>query len=526
MNETIGVKGGQRDYKRTLIISKNKAKRLAEYQKELDKYELERLEKRVKQLQRATFIKVVPIAITGTILKTFTTSQKKESDSIEQSELIENQEKNIINPNNISIIDKNNIRIVNDKTINLKKSSPIYKNIVFYPTIKQVKKQSVDIKEIKQDEIILPTTYIKQTVGVNENIIEDRTILDLSQLKSLKNRKIIEEYEKVLKTTRYELRKLMFDYNVLANESESIYTKKEAEELLDKLSYMIKKIEQLKNKIKVENLDKYDDNYIYTLIEEYLLEFKDKKVVSELKDSNLYILISDKIEELDKKKKDLNKKVESRKEYLEAKEIDFEKLKEKYYDYDKFNNMLIRFQYDQDRLLLDLKYKMDKAVSVEQKVEKQVQTLTEQSLKLLKIMREQMFLPGVRGTKRTMTMAGIFMYFMNSVLNEPKIKKKYKIVNVADYSYEIEKSLDEIDNINSMLNKTTKQVDKMIKKFKEDYNEFIGVIPECNKLLSNLESVKEQLSEREYEIAKIKSEQSKNLIKNQHQLKKAGKYEM
>ena len=77
-----------------------------------------------------------------------------------------------------------------------------------------------------------------------------------------------------------------------------------------------------------------------------------------------------------------------------------------------------------------------------------------------------------------------------------------------------------------MLNKTKKQVDKMIKKFKEDYSEFMGVIPECDKLLSNLESVKEQLSEREYEIAKIKSEQTKNLAKNEAQVKKIGKYEM
>lgn len=521
MNETIGVKGGKRDQKRTLIISQNKAKKLAEYQKELEKYELERLEKKVKQLQRTTFIKVVPIALTGIIIKTFTTSIKKENNIKEEQQFF--IEKSEETKNNIN---KPNISIINDTPITIKKSSPIFENIIFYPTIKKVKRTNVELKEIKQDEIILPTAYIKQSLGYNENIIEAGTINDLSTLKSLKNRKIIEEYEKVLKTTRYELRKLVFDYNILIDESESIYTKKEAEELLEKLSYMIKKIEQLKNKIKIENLDKYDDNYIYTLIEEYLSEFKDKKIVGEIKDSNLYILISDKIEELDKKKKDLNKKVESRKEYLESKEIDFEKLKEKYYDYDKFNNMLIRFQYEQDKLLLDLKYKMDKAVSVEEKVERQVQTLTEQSKKLLQIMRKQMFLPGVRGTKRTMTMAGVFMYFMKSVLNEPKVKKKYKIVNVADYSYEIEKSLDEIDNINSMLNKTTKQVDKMIKKFKEDYKEFIDVIPECNKLLSNLESVKEQLQEREYEIAKIKSEQSKNLIKNQHQLKKAGKYEM
>lgn len=504
MNETIGVKGGKRDQIRRMIITRNQKKKLEDYQKELDKYELEKLEKKVKQLQRATLIKVAPLAITGSIIKSIVPHQEKKEVQIEKDhETIMNQSK--------------------DDVIVTRTNTPIFTNgnVIFYPTIKKQRKiiynpelHKEENKEEKNTTALAPTDI--PTINLN----------GFPSVQLLKNRKIIEEYEKKLKDIRYELRKLMFEYNALEDESEKLYTKKEAEELLDRLSYIIKKIENLKEKIKVDNLDKYDDNYIYTLIEDYLEEFKDKKVVKEIKDSDLYILISDKIDEIDKKKNSLNKKVESRKEYLKEKEINFEEIKEKYYDYNEFNNMLMRFQFEQDKLLLDLKYKMDRAVNIEEKVERKITALSEQSKKILSMMRTQMFLPGARGTKRTTTMAGLFMYFMKSVLNDEKNKKKYKVVTVADYKYEIEKSIEDINDINTMLNKTKKQVDKMIKKFKEDYSEFMGVIPECDKLLSNLESVKEQLSEREYEIAKIKSEQTKNLAKNEAQVKKIGKYEM
>ena len=52
---------------------------------------------------------------------------------------------------------------------------------------------------------------------------------------------------------------------------------------MDRLSEVIEKIELLKSKINIDNLNKYDDNYIYTLIEEYLSEFKNGKVISSIK---------------------------------------------------------------------------------------------------------------------------------------------------------------------------------------------------------------------------------------------------
>ena len=45
------------------------------------------------------------------------------------------------------------------------------------------------------------------------------------------------------------------------------------------------------------------------------------------------------------------------------------------------------------------------------------------------------------------------------------------------------------------------------------------MIPECRKLLADLEKIKDEISEKEYELQKIKDEQEKNLEKNDAKVK-------
>ena len=42
---------------------------------------------------------------------------------------------------------------------------------------------------------------------------------------------------------------------------------------------------------------------------------------------------------------------------------------------------------------------------------------------------------------------------------------------------------------------------------KLDFKDYIGVYPECDELIRNLESIREDILEREYEIQKIKEAQ-------------------
>ena len=102
-------------------------------------------------------------------------------------------------------------------------------------------------------------------------------------------------------------------------------------------------MEELKQKIKIDDISKYDDNYIYTLIEDYLDEFKNGNVVSKIKDSPIYIEVASKIDELDKRKDSLNDKLTEKKEKLEDKKRKFNEFKEKYCIQWFFNSIFIHF---------------------------------------------------------------------------------------------------------------------------------------------------------------------------------------
>ena len=275
MNETIGVKGGHNDYRRTLTITKKQKDKLKKYQEEK---ELKELEKEVKKKQVYTVIKTLPLIITGATLNELTKRKDKQKEDLEE-------EKDIVFEDNkptkkIVIVLKDGTKQVIEVPIKTELNQEIKKEekttLVQKEEKKEEKKEEIEVLEEK-----------KKTSSIN---FEELTDKQKDKLQKLQARKIIDVYEKELKDIRYELRNLIIDYNTLVDEEDKIIKSEEEEKLLDRLNYIIKKIEELKEKIKIEDLDKYDDNYIYTLIEEYLSDFKDKKVIKEIKDSPLYIL--------------------------------------------------------------------------------------------------------------------------------------------------------------------------------------------------------------------------------------------
>ena len=343
-------------------------------------------------------------------------------------------------------------------------------------------------------------------------------------LGKLKSRKIVEEYEKRLKEIRYELRQVVYEYNALSDENDRAVLSRDAEIILDRLSEIIDKIEELKSRMKIDNLNQYDDNYVYTLIEGYLKEFHDKRIVSEIEDSPLYILLEEKLEELDEKRGKLSKKVDDKKDYFEEREIDFEELKKRYNTLSDFNNQLLEFQYDQNRLLKEIREKVDNAVTETERVREEFVGLNRQSRRLLRLMTMQMFLPGAMGARRAATAAAAYMYFMNNVINPQTRTRRYRVIVVKDYHEDIQNSIDAIDNAMSLLGKTTDQIDKMISELKGRFKDYIGVIPECDELLQNLHKIRKDMEEKEYEMQKIKEQQELELEKNDAKVKTRGEY--
>lgn len=558
MNEAIGVKGGKRDRKRRIIITANQKKKIKENYKRKKQERIKKLEKEVKNLQLASFLVAVPISVAGTTVETLLNlreEQKEErlqakglqieeraqakalqTEELHQANKLELGEsaiyiedyqsndrkftdygypKTIDGKEVVSYPDKKIITIekkeypkVVEAKVSLEENN---KNITLKETLEQPNKQQeerkkVEVKEQKQTIIPIPASKIET---LEENKI----------FQKITDKKIVAEYEEKLKDVKIELKKLIYEYNVLQQASEDLTDSKEAEEILYQLSIIIKKIEELKSKMKIDIKDLETDAYLTDIVDQYMDEFKNKNIVSEIKDSDLYIMIAEKLEEVTEKTGTLTNKVEDTKDKLELDESQFDKLKESYYNFENFNNQLIAFQSEQDFLLKDLEKKVSESTSITEQVQYRVQLMNRQNRRLLQMIALPMLIPGNRSARAIASATAAYLYFMRNLLNPRLRQQRYRIISVIDYSSEIEKNISKIEDAAISISKTSNKLEEMIRKIEVDFKDYMDTIPECRELLSNLNKLLSDLKEKEEELQKTKQEQEKLLETNNQKVK-------
>ena len=551
MDETIGVKGGKQDRRRTLKIAKEKKKKLEELE-EIE--ELKELEKRVKKRQIYTLVKALPIALGGGFVKTIhdISIGKKEKDKEEENSKWRIKEYDgDISPKTPIEAEIEKLRKQKQKEIITPTGEKI---IIYFTTIPNTKKQeqitqkeenSVVDENKKKEEIKPPKKVI--SVGIdtaeekeqkeqktpfdktnessaNNQFIQEEDKKVKEKINQLKSRRIVEEYDRQLKEIRYELRNAIFEFNILVHDESEIVQKEEAERILEEISNLIAKLEEIKDKMNIDNYKEYDDNYIYYLIETYFEEFKNKQVVKDIKESSFYIELSEKIQELDSKTNRFKKKVEEKKDSLENKEEQFLKLKDKYLSLDRINSQLVRFQIEQEKYLKDIQKKIASSVSMTERIEYEFHAIRRQSGRMLRFMSAHMILPGPILSRVMAASALSHMIFLNNIIRPEYSEKRYKVITVKDYSSEIKNSIEEIDNSIDLLGKTSSQIDIIIKEINTKYKDYIGVVKECDDILSNLKKMKSNISEKEFEMKKIKAAQEKELEKNNAKVLTKGKY--
>ena len=301
MNETIGVKGGKNDRRRSLLITKKAKEKLQAYQEEK---ELKKLEEKVKKNQILAFFKIFPIITLGQVYTSIVENLKKKKELAikELIELLKKEnifhEKEIdeiisaLKSGNLYSLDQNMLEKLGISLERYKHTSEI--NLSDLTNNYQKVSQETSIAIIKVEQIIKQENNKQNNQQeINQQDIQNKTSQETIEEKitKLKNHKIVDEYENKLKEIRIELKKAIFEYNIICDNADNVYTSKESEKLLQKLNQIIKKVEELKNKIAVADIDEYDSNYLYTLIEEHIDDFKNKQLVEEIKDSELYIMI-------------------------------------------------------------------------------------------------------------------------------------------------------------------------------------------------------------------------------------------
>lgn len=528
MDENIGAKGQGNDRRRTIIAVKRGIEKL-EAEKE-EQQEIESLEKKVKKQQIQTFLMIMPLMVTATVIDRLFNITHKDAES--KLKLPTSSAENHKKTSYLTTDENNNIVEVVITTDQYNKDK--VKAVAVYPESKERKAKleitpegiaefgEVEVSEIKEGNV----EYIKQihnSISEKEERANSATA-DFPEeyrekIDKIKNRKIVDEYEKKLKEIRADLRNLIFEYNVVNDSADKTYSVEQMQALMDKLGEIIKKIDSLKNKIDIDNLDKYDDNYIYTLVEDYFMMFQHKQIIDEIKDSPLYILISEKLEELDNKKDVLNDKLEKKKEFLELSDEKLDELKEKFRNFDSINEKITKIQEEQNLILKEMMEKVANSTTVTERTVATVRGLNRQSRRLMNFAALQMLLPGARSAKGLVAATAISLYYMRQLINPDVTTRTYKEIKVEDYSKQIESSIESLDNVLELIGKTSEQIDKTISEIKNKYKELIGVNKEFDEVIANLESVKDSVLEKEFEIQRLKKEQELILEKNNSKVK-------
>lgn len=499
MNETIGGKAGKNDRRRTRIITKSKEEKLKKFKEQED---LKKLEKEVKKQQLKTVLAVTPIIVTGTVLKTL--SGKNHIESKSPIMFNTSSEENYRNISFITTDSHNNIIEVVIKNSN-EKVKPVYQNIEKLIENKK-KKKEVEVLEITQDEIPLQKAYLPD------------------DLEKIKNKEIINQYEERLKETRRELKELVFEYQVISDNINSIYNAEQLQEVLNKLNELIKKLEELQSKILLKGTASYDYSYIEDLAREYISSFNKEELVEEIKDSPLYILISAKIKELEIEKELLNLRLMDKKEDLKIDEGVLNNLKDDYNNFETFNQSLLKFQEEQESIINELREKIANSVTVQEKVQTQVRYLNVRARHVMNLFLIQSLIPGPRSARQMAALTAGYLYFARNTLRPRRITRRYRTYEVTDYTNDIENSIKEIDKSIYLLNRSEKELLNMMNEIETTYKEYLQE-KEIKELLSNLENIYSSLKEKSEDLLKLKEEQEKNLQESKENNKLVKRYE-
>lgn len=529
MDETIGVKGGRRDRLRTLIISKNKKEKLKKLNKKRKQEKLKKLEKEVKRITIANFLVAVPISIAGNTFETLLNlrdnkkEEKEEAKSLQKEELhqadkLELEETSTYiedyQLNDTKFTDYGYPKTIEGKKvvsmpkIEIKKEYPKEVKVELKPK-KETKKEEikVEVKEKKQDVIPIPT-------------------INYTNLKKLEDKKIVEKYEDNLKDIKQEIKKVVYEYTLLEKQEEKIKDKEDAQEILIQLNKILRHLDALKDRLKTEIADKDVEEYLESLIDNYMESFKEKKIVEDINDSELYIMLSEKIEEAKTKANNLNTKVEDEKQSLELDQERLEQLKDSFYDFENFNNQLLMLQFEQDSLLKELEDKVNNSVSITEKVTYKVEFLNKQSKRMLSLLAIPMLIPGNRSAKAMATATASYILLMKNLLNPKMKKRKYRTINVTDYSKEIETGISQIDNALSLITKSSNKLEDMLYELEKSFDDRVKELSEYKELVSNLQKLLSELKEKEEELTRKKKEQEALLEKNNDKVKVLSREEM
>ncbi len=534
-----GAKGGKRDSKLLKLVTKKKNKTL-----EKDQQEKDNQTKQVKvpiistNPEKEVITEIDPIINSQTPIKTKKEIKPEIIDFkprpvLEKSITVENiksktsQEKEIVIP--ISV-DKTPVTIKKNVIENTKQEPIEILEEKEKPIITNPKKEIEELTPIikpKQDSKI---TEKREEIKPKKEVItpkEKETTEETPELQL----KLIDELDEILKENRFELNKLITEYNILNKEADNLIETKDAEkaseeinELLDKLERIKKEMENMTNSSTLKNIYEFENHYLNKLLTDYKDSIKTnlplQKQVEDIEKDKTYVSIVNKIIEFEQERNKLQIKVNAKKAELELRDDEFDKLKDNHLNIEKITKELDSIIKETERELDKIKDKVNASVKVTEIVEtKMVSSLSivTKALLLMTVLKHN----PLRKANGLAALEALTAISLISNLAKPKKVTTTTITtDLVDYKNNLIDALKDTKNIDQLVDDSIKNISELKDTFEDEFKQYQYDIPEYDKVFSSLNKMEKELKEKKDNMSKINQELSYQYNKNDQKVKK------
>lgn len=327
--------------------------------------------------------------------------------------------------------------------------------------------------------------------------------------------KVIREFERILKDSRFEMRQLILEYNLLVKDADNLYETEEAKQMTEEMDLLLERLKKIKEQFKVFedsiNFDKIfqlEDHYFTEAIEVYKKAINEEHLIEQqlqdFKRDPAYVSIVEKIIEFEAKEEKLEQKVKQRQEELELRDEKLDEMKENYLVLEDFSEEMESIQKEQERILNQIEQHLKESADVTQHVEEQIKfsgNFLARHLMMLSLLHS---IPTLQAAGIVAVTGAMAAQQMRNLLFPQKGSTKTIITyHVNNYHEEIKSTIHDVTKITNFLDEGIQQIQELKKDFEIEFEEYFHVLPEFKGLLEEIEKVEETLLEKQEDIEKI-----------------------
>ena len=375
---------------------------------------------------------------------------------------------------------------------------------------------------------------IKEEKKLDKEDLETKKVINNSianiNRKELLELAVVNEFEVILKNHRYDLNNLIIDYNVLKKEVDNAIEVGELDKISEEIDELVRKLEIIKKEMALltssgafNDIYKLHDPYLENIIDEYkesLLYSKEVlDTVTNLENNKLHVSIINKINEFEKEKDKLTKKLNDTKEKYEIRDEDFIKWKVNYLNIEDINKNLDNIATLADEKLAEIEELVNKSVDITEVVEHRMmgtlEILTRTMIIMAMLRRNPMMQANVAMAGGTLATFNAIRHMIN-----PNLGTRTRLVaDITDYKDMIVNTMNDTENINQLINDSLSDVSRMKTIFEDEFKEYQYDFPEYKEIFEKIDKIEKEMFERKQNMVRISHELEYQYNKNNAKVK-------